>query len=447
MRSSPVGEPTVRIIQGGDPRRFISPRGESAETRDLERMKLLVRLTGTAVPEESWIKLFGNEVAYRETAKSDTIAETDPLEKARKLKRDIEMKAREVEAESEREQARASGIRQTIADIDTSRPHDERALADEMHARSARLSSLEADARAAKARIASFEAARHALEAAASLRDGVSSIEAQDALNRAVDGRAQAARVETDAVDRVRACERALAEAKSAHAIAVQGCRAAQQQVDSCQQNLASSQSAESALESAQSVVRAGSGDTGPGQEEILKAREALEEARKAIQYGDRVRLALKKSGEADQAAEIASEKAHHASALREMARGTEGVLTSSIASIASAGMRIAEGRLWFRRGEVDELVDTLSDGARSTLCFRIMADAAQPGGVVIVDQNFWESIGPKRREELVEEVASLPISVLTSECHEGGELRSEALEPSGASSTPTPGGDFAFEE
>jgi hypothetical protein len=429
-RTTRSGDPEVRIIHGGDPRHFVAPRGEKPEARDAERLKLLIRLTGAEIPETAWIGLFGDdEEAYRAVAKSDTIGERDPLEKARMLKRDVEVQAREQERRAETERARASGIRQAVADVKLDMPSDERELAANLAARSSTLARLEGDRKAANQRAAAFGAARAALERAADERGGQSSAKALVALDAAEIRHVERAEAERLALDATRVAERALADAKGALEIARQATRHAEARVQNARADVASAKAAETSIESARRVVEAGSGDAGPTDAQIEEARAAVEIASKGVQYGALARDAFAKLEQADEAAALANHLEAKAGRFRELARGCDGVLTAAIAKIAPAGLSIEGGRLRIERDGVEELVDDLSDGARADLALRIMSDAARPGGVVILDQGFWESIGPKRRAELIERVAGLRVSVLTAECSQGGELRAETLD------------------
>lgn len=431
-RTTRSGEPSARIIHGGDPRSFVSPKGEKAETRDAERLRLLVRLSGADIPESEWIGLFGgDEQRYRELVRTETINEKDPLEKARLIKRDVEVHARQAEGRAEVERARGAGIRQTVADIDIERPHDEGALAQSLADRSATLARLEAEDRAAGERARAFANARAALDAAAAARGGQSSAAAQQALDAEIAQHDAAEVALGDATRAVQDAERVLEERRSAQRIATNAKADSLRRVEQARAAVAGAKAAETSLEQARSVVEAGAGAPGPTPEAISAARDACTAARQDVQYGERVRLALSKLRDADAAGEQATKEDRAADTLRAIASGTEGVLAAAIAKVAPKGLRIEEGRLWLRRGEVEELVDDLSDGARAGLALRIMADAAGNGGVVVLDQTYWESLGPARRAEAIAHVATLPVRVLTAECARGGELRSEVLEPS----------------
>ncbi len=198
----------------------IDPAGVGDDTKDARRILALASLCGVKADASIYYDLFGTKQAFESIVAASDLKTDDPVVLAKRIKRRLDDRAREMESLAEHEMGHARGCEDSLAGIDLAGPCDRDELDAAADAAVMRETGLKAQAATAARAAKEVAAARENLAALESGYDGPTSRQAAEKLADAV--KQQAAAVET-----VKRIEAELSKAKAEAALAEQRYRAA----------------------------------------------------------------------------------------------------------------------------------------------------------------------------------------------------------------------------
>ena len=424
-RTGRAGELELHALEGPDPSLLVDPGIKDRGAAHAERIKALCRLAHAEIDRAAFVALLNDPEDFARTVKPDSLLKGDVPSVAAAIKRDFEAAARLAETSADNLQTEARGIAAGASDVpETDAPDDraiqlelERASAElgELRGRQSQVEALRASAARARETLATYgdkgtaEAGKLAESALADAK--ARTRQAQDEEARAFESVAtiKAALVEAEKQAAIARGARATAEAGEAHAAEVVDQAFADFQRR--QQLLAASKAADAAA------------DVDPAQIEVLEERQ--NQARVALQRAEVVRRAIQMRERARAKADESGEARARSYALREAARGCEGIVTAALAKVCPAGMSVHEGMLVVETDRGQEPFDELSHGERWRWALQIACKTIQPPGLLICRQEGWESLDPKTKREVHAMARELGLVILAAMADDG-ELRSE---------------------
>lgn len=406
QRTTRKGELEVVAIEGGDPSLLVDPGLKDPEAADAARIREIVRLARIQIPEQEWIEVVGSAERLQEIARPATLAERDPVKKARMLRDDCYSAALALERSATNQAQRASDLVQKHAGVDLRVEQNEKVLGDALEAAVAGKSALAARAAAAREAEERQEKARAGLEVARSkavlsLADATAAREAAFQRSDQANARIEALVLE---VKRLQAKLEEAEDAGRAALVAFRDAEAAEKRAQSHEDILADLQlKATAPLPSA------------PTERGIEEAEAAVQAAKDASFAGAQARLARADLQRAKEYQEAADTNAASAARLRECGKGAEGRLSLAIARAGLPGLTVEESRLIFlhpTRGKV--FFCDLSEGEKYRIGFRMAVKAGGPNCVIPVRQEAWVALQPSRQKEVAEMAVEEGCVVLT---------------------------------
>jgi hypothetical protein len=442
-RSGLVEAPGVRIVLGArvtrtgtlsvssldgaiDPSVLIDPGFETGERNDLERAKVLCQLAGVEASIELFTPIMEALGCDVEPSLKTRDAKSLP-EMAMLLKRDLELRARELETKRDAEKNKAEGLETRPADVDVDgEAHELTLLArleSAMNVRAQtvaeRTSAIERRARhnANVAKLAECKESALAVEAAE--RRLADDRKAQDAAAAVLQSRrevaALAAKLADDASSALAKAQKASDAANAEYAEAGRAVDQATTVADESERALARARDAAREAIELREIIAAGAGDPGPGEEDVAAASEAVTRAQQACSAGATIR---------DWRKRVAAAVAHrdHAGALegeavlvREAARSVWNVVAEQVASVNPEGLQMSDGRIWLTTDRGEELFSDLSPGERAKIAWRAAMTKVGSGGILHLSQEACESMNPANRQELSELAAANGVCIITA--------------------------------
>lgn len=445
-RRATDGELAVRMLEGADPSVFVDPGIKDPAANDRKRIAWLCRIAGIKPRRELFARLAGGDEAVAATIGEIVDGDQDLPDCADKLKRALEAAARVAEKEAEGCEHEALGLKGAFDGLDLNAPSDEAALARALR---------EAGTALDRAEGASAEAARQA-QAAAAARERLAALARENVLGvedavqedaeavsalAAARARASASAAECqakeDALVAQHAAEREALELR--HAAAADALRAEVQAAKRHDQDVVNHagilrsgaartlevarRHAEEFRQAQQALAAECTESCSPEQLEQLSA--AARAARQAAEHGAVVRRARQASEKAGKALLAARDAKARAERLRGAAAGCEAVISEAIAEAAPMGLRVESSRMVLDTDRGTELVADLSVGERVTIGIELCARAIGSSGLMVVQQEGWESLDPRNREVAVKLAQELGVWIIAAEATDG-ELRTE---------------------
>jgi energy-coupling factor transporter ATP-binding protein EcfA2 len=391
------GELAVESIQSRvDLARIVDPGLKDDEAADRERIKQIIGLMGVVARPSDYYDACGGQTSYAELAVDDDT--DDPILLASRVKRALEMRARERERLADKEKGKVESLSVELEGVDLDTPCDKDKLAHESSQLHEQLIRLVDRKQEAAKRLGEAFAAKTKLESIE--YDGPT-------VDKAMEDYASAQ-------DTVGMLRRQLDDAERAEMLAKSALNAAQshsQLVESCKQIIAEATDHESST---------------PTPTEIEEAQEKHNTSVKAVADGERVREALVREDELQKRAAHLSELTTEAKRYRRAAGSIDDVLSSLIGT--GGVVRVEAGRAVCdtdrKRGEP---MAEMSHGQRWTVAIELAAAASPEHGIVVISQEGWEGLDPTHRKLVRDLLLEKNLCAITAESDDG-QLRVEEM-------------------
>lgn len=391
---------------------LVDPQLKSPDAADARRIKALIQVAGVKPSPELFHELFGGRDEFEKVVSSSAVEADDLVVMADRIKRDAETAARKAESEADHAEGRAKGAREAAGSVDVGELHDSETLSAEMETAIAAKSKIEEQVKAHQTAMDAAELARHRLEKANSEYQGLSLSACKEAEEIAANGVAVAN-------ETVRKLEEALAQARAEaeQARNKQGAAiTARKQAERHEQTIALWR------EQIEATI-----PPKPTDDQVNSAAARYREAREAVERGAVIRAALEKHKEAEQHASAALAHRKRATQLRNVAKGTDEVLSSVVAK-AGTPLRVEAGRLVLSTKRGDTYFSELSHGERWKIALDVAIQAVGKGGVIVLQQEAWEGLDPMARQTVVDHVKGSEVVILTAECSADDEVNAEVF-------------------
>jgi recombinational DNA repair ATPase RecF len=421
------GDPTfVSLGDKLDVASLVEPGLKSPEANDAARIKALVGLTGVTADAAAFYDLVGGQAEFERLVKKASIVEDDPVEMARRVKKDLEEAARLEQSNADHADGHAKAKLEASKQFgDPREVKDDTALQQGFRGAVALEARLQSQVEQAKQAAIDRQKAQEGYLEASKGYTGPTVEEAAAKLELAGKAAANAMLAVEEANRALAKAEANLRVAELERDAAVQDHQAACQAIHLCERwekQLAEipvlSEPSEEALASAAA--------------EVAKARHLIEDAAIAKQCN-----AL--AQEAEAAAEKAKEHQAKANRLRDSARATDTVL-SKLVSQSGCKLTVVgteKGpRLVTETDRGQTLFADLSDGQRWRMAMEIgldtfqrmiAAEGVKGTPIFPLPQRAWQDLNPANRQPIAELAKERGVCILTARCDDGP-LRVEVL-------------------
>lgn len=414
QRNAVLGELEVDAISDDvDVAKLVDPGLKDPEAADRARVKAALLLARIGVDVRPFAELLGSEDALRQFCRAESLAATDPVEMATKIRADLHGAALVREREAAQRETQSATIRETIDEDVASGLNGEAARSEHQAAVMARSELTTRAARAAEAAKQRATAER----AIAECREGITVADAEEGVRAA---RANTVLLEGE-VERAR---NVLAEAQRQLAVAKEQERSCVAQLDASKKLAETIARAKQALAEIRDVQA-------PSAEEYSAADRRVTDATNALGVALRAEAAGIRLAEANRYAEEAAQARADAEALRQAARGTDGVLAEMLARVAPAGLTISDARLVLTLPDGSrKFYAELSDGERWKIALDLAIDALGDARVLAISQLAWEGLDIDARREIDEHARRRQTVIVTAEADHDvvRELRAETF-------------------
>jgi hypothetical protein len=397
---------------------FIDPLIDSPDAADRRRIAALMALGGVTADVTRFHRLTGGAEAFASLIDAKVEKMTDVVEIAKVVKADLEKHARQLESQAERELGEAKGAAGATEGLDMDAETDPTKLDAARDGAVSRHSALVTSKKNALDAKDSAALAKRQLDKAAESQATTVS-EATVLLTTARENAGQAALADKRISDELEAVRRKLEAA-------IRDRDETNNEVKRAEERLAEAKKHEASLQAYRDKVSAAVGIEEPSSEDIESAAKEVEKAKAACEMGTLVRAARRAKSVADKHLEKANDLKRQAIAARDAAKGTDDVLSEMV---NSPGLTVDGGRLVFRhprRGPT--LFAELSMGERTRVAMELGAARVGEGGILVLPQEFYESLDPKNRSEVNKIAKSLGVTVITALAADG-DLRSRIVE------------------
>lgn len=391
---------------------LVDPGLKSPESADAKRIKALISVAEVEPSAELFYELFGGRDAMESVVSTAAVECDDLVAMADKIKRDAEAAARKAESDAEFQEGRARGAREAAADVNVKDEHDAEKLSAALEHAIAIKSKVEEQVQAHTKAADSAELARHRLEKARGEYNGPTLEQAkldEDGLRTA---------------ETMHASEVADLEAKLVHA---------RNELTSIRNRLGAAITARKQAELHEQTIETWreqievSIPPKPSDESVAEASEKVRLAREAMERGAVIRAALEKHKEAEQHASTALAHRKRSVQLRNIAAGTDEVLSKVVAK-AGTPLRVEAGRLVLDTGRGATYFAELSHGERWKIALDVAIKAVGKGGLIVLQQEAWEGLDPIARTTIVDHVKGSEVVILTAECSADESVKAEVL-------------------
>lgn len=393
---------------------LVDPGLKSEAAADAKRIKALVSLTGTDADPSEFHKLLGGKEAFQAIVSPSSTEDSDWVQMAEKIKREIEREARKEEDAAEYANGKARGM------IDAADEGDEPIeLLDQKHLQQQlveavdRLSRLQAEERAsldamkrqeeAKAKLAACEVDSDALmEEATKARDAA--IQSHGEFDEQLDAK----------IAEVKELETKIIQANE-EAIRLAGKRdEAWNLVNAAEKRVQAIVAQNQSIEELRRVVT----QTVPyvDSEEIAKADAEVTRLTEQIQQAG---IAHEKAKQREAANAIKQKAANHrqrAEELRNAAQSTDEVLSALVAKSCQL-LRVEHGRLVLDTHRGTTYFAELSHGERWKLAIDVALEQIGDRGIIVIPQEAWEGCDDFARAAIREHAKERGVVVMTAEC------------------------------
>lgn len=412
---------------------LVEPGLKSPEANDAARIKALVGLTGVTADAEAFHELVGGAEEFEKLVKKASIVPDDPVEMARRVKKDLEEASRLEQSNADHAEGHASAKTESAKALgEEVEGLDPAALQKAFKDAVSTEARMQSTAEQAKQAAIDLQTAKEGYLEASKAYDGPTVAEAEADLEVAGKNAANAQLLADEATA-------ALSKAEQIRDKALEELRTAKHNRDHATDRLNLAKQAIAVCEKWEKQIADIVVPEAPTDEDLQKAATAVAEARKAIE--DSV-VAGKIKGLLDEAREAAEKaKGHQAKAdrLRNSAKAVESILSKLI---AKAGCTLTvvgteKGpRLVTETPRGQTLYAELSDGQRWRLAmeigldtFKRMIETDNLKGVPIfpLPQRAWQDLDPENRQAIADLARERKVRILTARC-DSGPLRIEVL-------------------
>jgi hypothetical protein len=410
--------------------KLIDPGLKDPVAADKKRIESLLTLRGVKADLKLFAELVGGEVALLDVASDGTLAATDLVNMAMKLKQDLEAASRDAADKATTAEAEARAHRQLAEGVDMTGVSSVdllQGLLESAFKREGRVIQAREDSDAS---IGKMAGAKKQLAEAKASYDGPTLEEADAEVEQAGNALDSANAEEAARWQAFKAAEIETSRVDSANAIAVERRTSAAQHQDAM---IGWAETIESAA------------DVAPvSDEEIGNAKAAVGKAREAVENGVRIRDAKKALALAEDVQATANALAKQADQLREAAKGTAGVLASAVGDGAMVPVIDDNGKFRFavrpeNEGDRRVYYHELGPGKRTTIAVIEAASCLRDSdatrlGLVVLPQEMWDGLDWKNRELVDTCAKELGITIVTGEADKSpddtGGIRAVAFEP-----------------
>jgi energy-coupling factor transporter ATP-binding protein EcfA2 len=389
-----------------------TPKFKTPETRDKHRIATLARLCAIKASPGLFSGLMPDGESFDAVVPAESLATTDLVEMAGAVKRSIERRALVVEEQGRTHRANAKA---------------QNDLADGVPVDGVEMDSDKLDA-AYKAAVAAEgkiqgerEAALKARAAAAEAQQRIAEFE-QQALTNPDDLEAEV----LGAQELVRASQKEIAQLEQQLQDARHRLELNEAKAGSLMDALIASTRLHQSVTEWRKVVADAQAVQVPSEGELATAALVVQDANKAIAAGRAAREAIAARRRAMDHVAAAESAERHATALRDAARGTAGVLSDAIASLADCPLRViytedGDPRLVLATDRSEtEPFDQLSDGERWPVILQIAVAANR---VIVIHQSAFGELAPSTRNQLDALAREHGAYIVTAQADDG-ELR-----------------------
>lgn len=358
---------------------FIDPKIKDPEAADRARLKTLLSYSGLEIERALWEQHVGGQDRFLTLSSPQTQHETNPVDAAESLRRDLQTAARACEAQASSREEQSRALRQAVGETDLESPHDERQLANALeHAveRRSALSSQLSTYRREQERVTEGQRRLRELKSLACAPD----------LAQICTQVNEAAQTLAEASARLEAAQASYEAAKAHHSQVVE----LKAQAERYEQQLAEAERL--AQESTVGPV---------ADEEIEEANRTIETARQAVEQGAIIRRARQQQELADRYRREAEEAAAEGQRLRDLAGGIDDLLCVLLERL-NLRLQYRGGRLCYphRRGLIP--LEQLSDGelrmAAIETYLELLARKRSPRAL-LYPQSDWETLDPDNQQ------------------------------------------------
>jgi hypothetical protein len=419
QRSTSKGELEVASIGDDvDVAALVDPGFVDPAAADRARVRAALVLARVKVSPERFAELVGGMETLQRFARPETLAATDPVEMAEKVRRDLHASALALAKTADRLEATAAGLRESLtmpAD-----PIDEVAVRGELEA-AVRLRAELVQRQELARRNRGLRATALARIESAGQQPDLQALE--DAETTAFAAEEAAGLAEQEALAALEQAKLRVTQTRAALVSARAAREAAREAARAARDSVARLDAAHQALEAIADVAE-------PGQAEVDAAGARVVAAHQAAERLGIMREEAARRAESDQAAEKAKQARIDSEALREAARGTDGVLADAIAEFAPAGLTIRDGRLVFARDGQQKYFADLSDGERWKVALDLAIDALGDARILAISQLAWEGLDADARAAINAHAKQRQTVIVTAEAdhNEIGPLRAEVF-------------------
>jgi energy-coupling factor transporter ATP-binding protein EcfA2 len=405
---------------------FIDPQIDSPDAADRRRIAALMALSGVTADSTRFHRLVGGAEKFAALVDAKVEKMTDIVEVAKQVKMDLERHARQLESQADRELGEAKGAQGVTDGLDMDAETDPVKLDAARDAAVAAHSALVTSRDSAQATKDSASLAQRQLKAA-SEQQGTSVSEATVLLTTAQENATAAEKDVAKISDEVLEIRKQLDAAARRLDTATHRRDEANADVKRAEERLTDAQKHETTLQSWRQTIAAAVDVKMPSEADIAAAQEAVEKAKAAVETGTLVRAARRAKAQADKHLAKADEFNRDAVAMRDAAKQTDEVLSELV---NAPGLSVDGGRLIAkhpRRGQT--FFSELSMGERTRTAMGLGAARVGKGGLLVLPQEFWESLDPTHRREVSKIAIDLEVTVITARAADG-EIRSQVYEP-----------------
>lgn len=384
------------------------------EAADAVRVKSLVHLAHVKPDRGLFYSLAGGREPFEKLVPPHDTDTDDLVVMAMRIKRRFEEHARLAEGAAQTAEGRAEACAKSAEGRDLSGESNKSVLQAALEQAIAAKSKLEAEAVSAESKIIAARQAREKLETAKASYSGVTLEQAR--------AQCEAVKIELkERSDAVIDAERVLAEAKSAYTLtdakleavdaAWTGARDYERLTAQWSEQIAAGENVEEVEPCA-----------------IDQAKADVQAARKRVEEGVLICEAKKQLAEAEKAKAEAQEHQRKADQLRDMARGTDDVLSQVVAK-SGIPLRIepVDGamRLTLPTARTDvtgrrTLFSELSLGEQTKCAAKIACKSVGRGGLFTLSQDLYEGLDPINRADVNHLAKEEGVTIITAEADDG---------------------------
>lgn len=394
---------------------LVRPMAKDPEARDRIRIKALLGLTGAKADPSLFYEIAGSKEELEQIVPPASLNGDDLVDLGGKVKRAFDSRAREAEAECDRETGYVKSLTDSAGEIPKKMPDIEKLRADAIKASSA-LAGLEAKKKSADEAETAIKTAGQQLAEAKATYTGPSVEEAKEVSRLANQEQERENQIVAD-------INRQIADMQHALALAVVEAKAAKDVATSAKESLKTAESHAATIASLESALSQAGPQDVPSDFDIMLAKQEAESAMTAHAQAQAMEASAAKITQAKVHQERASAARHEAERLRDAAKSVDDCLTKAL---PTGALRAEAGRIVHDtdRG-IGKLYDESSDGERWKDALPYGIRAVGEGGILAVVQDAWQDLGPGNRIQVAEQARDAKVWIITAEVAEG-ELRAE---------------------